>query len=721
MTDMSQPITMTDTQMADLKAVCNEYGLKLDEKYMTSDCGNVQLKFKQGGYDWSVTYDPNNPESYDNVFTYKFGTYDEAKGYYKPPKDEKSNYVGLADYYLNDTTHNHTAFIGSTGAVLPDGAQAAIMSVISGNDNQRLYVDSGSSAATYSLGDVAKSQVDSAKGILYMPVEPAGYNEDGKPGRLMAENIANNTSSVVDLQDKTIGLLALEGAGNTTTQAPENAVPFYSRIANDTGMPVYMMVDPAKTEHALKDSPEEYLANGFVDTVFDTLNGKNSASSGENDEEDNEGLVFISDSTTDSNLLFYQIEGREDWKNISLTTAGTAMITLSAAEFLAGLNTGSSDIDFVIDFNSVRENLSILRNGIGATNLEERRPYECVSNSSFPNSLNDGTSFLYGTSKDLMNKMSLDIRSVEKIASLLQETDENTLVNMLNETFGTENLLGANGEINGLAFDANANNRLPDIFSQTIKEGAVGRISMEDIDGILRGNTLIGSIGKGLEQEIEEANAIKDDINNLLATTNMSGPIWDKLQIRFNDYNNCCDARINASECLQEAYVNALNILRDYYYETADKLAGSNIYLGGALDDGQIPVCQATIEQLRADIENLNAEFDSCMAVPRMRGTGRIHVDANGREWEEMEPNEPEYTNAQLRAKEITYVIIPQKNEEIRYNNIYIDQLEGLAQKVNRANEVVTTAIDNIQASYTSMVSSIQPIIIADSLPTISA
>ena len=713
---------MTQTQIDNFQSACKEYGITWDGNYKTSDCGNIQIDVNVATKNlagvpktraYTITYDANNPDCFDNVFSY-------MKGAGGDPVYAPEEYAGgINDYYLNDTTHNHVAFFcnGSDGP-LPDGATAALVGALSGNDNKRVYVDAGSSAGTQSLPSMALNQLDNAKDIYYMSFDAKG--QDTPPGEPMAKYIAEYIANHPELDGKVSALYAFESNGGLTGP-PENAVQQLSRIAYEDGIPTYLMVDETKTEHAGVNSPDFYISDGSIDAFFDTINGN---LDGYVSDDDKDGLVGVA--TADGgvkvdDLSFYEIEGREDWKNISLTTAGTAMITLSAAEFLAGLNNGSSDIDFVIDFNSVRENLNILRNGIGATNLEGRKPYECVSNSSFPNSLNDGTSFLYGTSKDLMNKMSLDIRSVEKIASLLQETDENTLVNMLNETFGTENLLGANAEINGLAFDANANNHLPDIFSQIIKEGAVGRISMEDIDGILRGNTLIGSIGKGLEQEIEEANAIKDDINNLLATTNMSGPIWDKLQIRFNDYNNCCDARINASECLQEAYVNALNILRDYYYETADKLAGSNIYLGGALDDGQIPVCQATIEQLRADIKSLNAEFDMCMAVPPIRGTGRIHVDANGREWEEMEPNEPEYTNAQLRAKEITYVIIPQKNEEIRYNNIYIDQLEGLAQKVNMANEVVTTAIDNIQASYTSMVSSIQPIMIADSLPTVSA
>jgi hypothetical protein len=207
---------------------------------------------------------------------------------------------------------------------------------------------------------------------------------------------------------------------------------------------------------------------------------------------------------------------------------------------------------------------------------------------------------------------------------------------------------------------------------------------------------------------------------DFLTTTNMTGPVWEQLKIRFNDYNNCCDDRIIASQDLQESYVEALNILKDYYYETADLIAGSNIYMGGALDDGQIPVCQDTIVKLEADIENLKAEFDMCMAVPRLRGTG-VFVGEGRYRHEIMEANEPEYTNAQVRAKEITNVVIPQKQQEIRYNNIYINQLNGLSEKVNRANEVIMSAIDNIQANYTSKVSSIQPIMIDSSISTQTA
>ena len=701
---------MTQTQIDNLQSACKEYGINWDGTYKSSDCGNVQISLNVATKNlagvpktrsYTVTYDANNPNCFDNVFSYMTGAGGDAV--YAPP--EYSG--GINDYYLNGTTHNHIAFFcsGSDGP-LPAGATSALVNALSENDNQRVYVDAASSAGTQSIPAMAINQFDNASSIYYMPIEAKG---DGtSPGEPMYKYVVKSLDEHPELKEKIAGLYAFESANGGLTGPPSNAVEYLSKSADAIGVPGYMLVDPKLNAHAGKTSPDAYLSNGFIDDFFETVNPTKSTSSDNND-----GNISIAagekETTIDENntpLQFYNI-------------TGGVMATITAADFIAGL-TGKTDVDFSINFDSVRQNLSILRNSVSATNLEGRKPYNCVSSSTFPNSLNDGANFLYATSKDLMNKMALDIQNVEKITSLLQETDENTLVKMLNETFGTNSLLGNSSDINSLAFDANVNNLLPDIFGVKINQGTVGRISMEDIDGIIRGNVLIGSIGNGLNQEIEETYAIKNDINNFLSTTNMTGPVWEQLKIRFNDYINCCDDRIEASYCLQGAYVDALNLLRNYYYETADLIAGSNIYMGGALDDGQIPVCQETIVKLEADIENLKAEFDMCMAVPRLRGTG-IFVGEGRYRHEIMEPNEPEYTNAQMRAKEITYVVIPRKQQEIRYNNIYINQLNGLAGKLNKANEIIISAIDNIQANYTSKVSSIQPIMIDSSISTQTA
>ena len=99
---------------------------------------------------------------------------------------------------------------------------------------------------------------------------------------------------------------------------------------------------------------------------------------------------------------------------------------------------------------------------------------------------------------------------------------------------------------------------------------------------------------------------------------------------------------------------------------------------------------------------NLKAEYAECEAVPEFRGTGRKHVDENGREWEEIEPNEPQYTNARMRMKEILNVDIPEKEQDIDYNNIYIERLNGVTNVMNAANELISDAITNVGSTYIS-------------------
>ena len=699
MAEMSQPVAMTETQITDLNAVCSQYGISWNGEYKTSDCGNIQISInvpttdllgKNINREYVITYDANNPHCFDNVCTYMKGAGGDAV---YASKEYNSDFD---KYYLEATPHNHVMFNckGSAGP-MPTGATAAILEALSGNDNQRVYVDAASSAGTQSIPSMAISQFDNASAIYYMPIEAKG---DGTPpGEPMYKFVLKSLEGHPELKDKVAGLYAFEAANGGLTGPPSNALKYLSKTANDMGIPGYMMVDPKLNGHAGKTSPDAYLSNGFIDDFFETVNPSSSSS----DNEDGNITIASNDkeTTIDENktpLQFYNI------------TEG-AMTTITAAEFIASL-VASTDIDFSIDFDSVMENTALMGKSITNTSLRDRAIQPCTSEARFPYSLNEGCSYLYGSSKNLLYKMSRDVQSFEKIAAILQKVDENELISLMNSTVGTDNALGYGLEVQSLAFIDDGKNSYPYVFSDLLSKGVVGSITMADIDSILQGNTLIGSIGNGLNDEIDEATRMINDIAAMKESTKMTGPIWDLLCQRLDTYSICCNARIDAAKHMQETYISALNAIKDYYNETAALLAGSKINMNGALDDSQIPVCEATIAELEQDILNLQAEYAECSAVSPIRGTGRKHVDENGREWEETEPNEPQYTIAQNRMKEIMKVDIPEKKADIAYNNTYIERLQGVAQLMNNVNETIQQAIDYASSEYINLVNSIEPL-----------
>ena len=188
-------------------------------------------------------------------------------------------------------------------------------------------------------------------------------------------------------------------------------------------------------------------------------------------------------------------------------------------------------------------------------------------------------------------------------------------------------------------------------------------------NSILSGNTLIGKIGNGLNSEYEDAERLQNSIEDILALPKAKGASWEAERVRLRKLADCCSARKLAVTTLEEAYIEALTLIRDYI--------GDDAYL----DDGEL-------DKYRQDLKNAKA-------VPAYRGTGGyIHLP-NGMSYEITEPNEPEYSNAQ---------------KQIPIFEAKIKKLEGLASKLNEANQIVSDAMAEVSNSYAKKVQDI-PII----------
>ena len=87
---------------------------------------------------------------------------------------------------------------------------------------------------------------------------------------------------------------------------------------------------------------------------------------------------------------------------------------------------------------------------------------------------------------------------------------------------------------------------------------------------------LIGKIGNGLNSEYEDAERLQNSIEDILALPKAKGASWEAERVRLRKLADCCSARKLAVTTLEEAYIEALTLIRDYI--------GDDAYL----DDGEL-------------------------------------------------------------------------------------------------------------------------------------
>lgn len=286
----------------------------------------------------------------------------------------------------------------------------------------------------------------------------------------------------------------------------------------------------------------------------------------------------------------------------------------------------------------------------------------------FPNLVNSANSVLFSASSILNGIITNDAANIETILNNFVYLDNKyaSAVSTVNLDFTDSGY--TQGEVSINATSGGNTGIKSDFSVDTLEQGKAGKISMSDIDSILSGNTLVGPVADGLQNEYDEAAALKNSINNMLNLPQniIKGDIWDAERERLQMLSDCCDLRMQASKTLESAYVRASKLVKDYI--------GSDSYL----DDGEIPQYEAALRAAKA--------------VPPIRGTGTFMYLEDGTKVELTEPNEPEYSEAQA---------------QIPILEAMISKLEGLASIMNQANQIISDAVAEVNASYASVVKDI--------------
>ena len=288
----------------------------------------------------------------------------------------------------------------------------------------------------------------------------------------------------------------------------------------------------------------------------------------------------------------------------------------------------------------------------------------------FPESLNMTNKLLFGASSSLLGIVVSDAANVGTILNNFIYLDNKyaDAVTQLDNSFHNNYIQNDASIDNANILDINTPSFMQFNLFGDLKPEHAGKISMSDISGILRGNTLIGQIGEGLKNEYDDAMDLKNKIDNMINLEQdvVKGKTWEAEKRRLMKLSDCCDLRMQAALTLQDAYISALTLVSNYI--------GDDAYL----DDGEL-------DRYRQDLKNAKA-------VPAYRGTGGyIHLP-NGMSYEITEPNEPEYSNAQ---------------KQIPIFEAKIKKLEGLAGVLNQANQIVSDAAAKITNDYVRVVDSI--------------
>ena len=712
------------------EACSNVKGLSINKVKVQE--GNVQIQFgvtDSSEPPFTITFDSTKPMSVDRLYTCMPGSGGGAFSMHVNDMAMAGNDYMTMTY--SELTGNHQ----KTDASLPQ-----ILKTITGNQQSnfdRAVVSGASAGGKEVVALVEKLMGNTNKPIDIMLLDAAGPTENETGCQSFKEYLIGDTtngksgnSNVVDyLKNSGSVIYAYESAKRNG--GPDAAAKQLQLVVKE-GIPAIICTNSAMPEHAEYGSVEKQVDMGEVSNVMDSFESSTlkelsySSSYGKDksnvyyivDPESSDGYLhdvegnrIKLDARGLSNYLYRYEDSIGQHGQLQLISSydenGEIKNQASTKDGLKFLSTGGNAIEISLVYNSVAELTNEIVKSVNDTKFFDKQfDYQfCNSTTAFPDSLNSANTFLYSASDKFLKAVAND---VENIATILNNYSylDNHLAAQADYLSGNNDWFNSFSpeEYGFSVYVDDIKSKYTGIFEERYVSGQSGRITIGDIDNILNGNTLMGPLGNGLNDEFEDALDLKLQINNLINNADFVDPAWNMMiQNRLIPYSKLCDMRANAARTLEEAYVASLNRVKEYYNETLALVSGSTtIDMGGALDDGQIPVCEAQIVELKQDIVNLKAEYAECEAVPELRGTGEFWTDEKGVKHERMEPNEPQYTNARMRMKEILNVDIPFKEQEIDYNNTYITQLQGLAGVLNEANGIVLSAIDGIEANYVS-------------------
>lgn len=325
------------------------------------------------------------------------------------------------------------------------------------------------------------------------------------------------------------------------------------------------------------------------------------------------------------------------------------------------------------------------------------------SNSSFPSSLNNSNAFLYGITANLLSDLQQDFTSLQNV--LEGKVDlENYLVNATNAlNDGGINGTGADIALEG-SYLSTIDPAFTEIFTTKVPQGNVGKISVNDLNTAISENGIIMS---GLNNDINDANALSMSIDEFVNSLGLEGEDWETIQAHFAQYQEICKARIEADNIMKAAYRDAAELITRY------------ISPDESMDDGQIPEYKQTIQDLTNDINNSKAEVESLkaenaqLATVGPECTSGTDKDGNPYEhcdWGPVHAAEAKISrnNALIFALERHIEVATQAREEAI---IYLGRLEGFATVLNTANQMIADGMAEAQSIYGVAVDNFNPVI----------
>ena len=377
-----------------------------------------------------------------------------------------------------------------------------------------------------------------------------------------------------------------------------------------------------------------------------------------------------------NNYLEYRDSKGEQAKKAYINDITTYILTGEDREegafiSLAGGEYSLNNDEILVKFDVITEKANSVLNRIRNTSFNDSTidyQFSQDSTTDFPESLNMGNVLLYNISNKLMDNVVGDIHNVNQMLKnyLYLDREFTTMAeNIMDDMYRNGNVY-EDISTNIISIPSNKTNY--GIFARTNTAGNTGRISMIDIDNILKGSTLTGTIGNGLKNEYEDAAKLQNEINELigLSKNTISGMAWEAEKIRLAKLSDMCGLRMNATKTLEEAYIKALKLVRDYL--------GNDEYL----DD-------SVLEELKVKLAKLKS----------------YHL-----------PKANEELDEEIKKRNIARYNLAQK--EIPILEAKIAKIDGLAKVLNDANKIVRDAIDKMNSEYGSVVNNYKEVYVSD-------
>lgn len=337
-------------------------------------------------------------------------------------------------------------------------------------------------------------------------------------------------------------------------------------------------------------------------------------------------------------------------------------------------DTISSDMDLVI----------LMLNNIKKSNnknqyQENTQLYESTTN--IPNTLISSQNSYLEISNNLTESLNKELSIIASIAQCYYDMDndlanEQTYQTQINEFLSTD-----------ITFDINFTSYM--FEPNSLVQGATGKVKRTEIEDLLNGNNLTGTIHENFSIAKESArdtiNSIEELQNTIANSNRLTGAAWEKVSEKLSEYNEALKLKISLADTLECAMAEALKLILTYLedYES--------------IDDTKLLETVEAILQAKATIEELKHSINKTQTATK------------------------EITDEEGNAKIITfteYVYSASARESMQNKVIELEQIvedltkevrkqEGLYDIMAQAEQIINDALNEVYSKYATEVSSI--------------